>query len=164
MFRLLRSVWLRRTFPVLFLGHGGPRGPVARAARSRRCRPQIDALEDRLTPATFFVTNTNASGAGSLRQAILDANAFSGGTIKFNLPGTGVQTISPPSGDLPAITKPVLIDGTTQPGFAGQPLIEIEGSSAGLASGLELDAGSSGSVIRGLIINRFQLSAIDIFE
>ena len=45
---------------------------------------------------TFVVTNTADSGAGSLRQAILDANANSGAdVINFNITGTGVHTISP---------------------------------------------------------------------
>ena len=48
--------------------------------------------------ATFTVTNTDDTGAGSLRQAILDANATPGvDTIAFNIPGAGVQTISPAS-------------------------------------------------------------------
>jgi hypothetical protein len=35
--------------------------------------------------ATFTVTNTNDSGAGSLRQAVLDANAAAGAdTIVFD--------------------------------------------------------------------------------
>ena len=39
--------------------------------------------------ATFSVTNTNDSGAGSLRQAIIDANASPGtDTIAFNIPLT----------------------------------------------------------------------------
>src|SRR2546423_5800084 len=81
--------------------------------------------------ATFTVTNTNDSGAGSLRQAILAANASSGtDTIAFNIPGAGVQTINLASG-LPFITDPVTIDGTTQPNFAGSPLIELNGSNAG---------------------------------
>ena len=42
---------------------------------------------------TFTVTNTNDSGAGSLRQAILDANAAGGGTVAFNLSPT--RTLSP---------------------------------------------------------------------
>src|SRR5947207_15931209 len=43
---------------------------------------------------TFTVTNTNDSGAGSLRQAILDANANLGtDSICFSVPGGGVQTI-----------------------------------------------------------------------
>ena len=56
--------------------------------------------------ATFTVTNTNDSGAGSLRQAILDANAQAGtDTISFNIPGGGVHTIAPAT-PLPTITDP----------------------------------------------------------
>src|SRR5262245_41237096 len=40
-------------------------------------RPRLEVLEDRLAPATFTVGNTNDSGSGSLRQAILDANLTS---------------------------------------------------------------------------------------
>src|SRR5206468_8972239 len=67
------------------------------------------------TPFAFMVTNTNDTGTGSLRQAILDANSMGGGTIAFNIPGTGVHTISPLS-VLPNIAQPVTIDGYTQPG------------------------------------------------
>jgi hypothetical protein len=104
--------------------------------------------------ATLVVSNTSASGAGSLQQAILDANAASGpDIIVFNIPVSGVQTISLTSA-LPAITDPVVIDGTTQPGYAGTPLIELSGANAGLTSdGLRLPAGNS--TIRGLAINRF---------
>ncbi|MEW6211783.1 MAG: FG-GAP-like repeat-containing protein [Acidobacteriota bacterium] len=103
--------------------------------------------------AVFTVTNTNDIGAGSLRQALLNANSSGGlDTITFNI-ASGVQTIKP-SSELPAITSPVTIDGTTQPGFAGVPLIEIDGSSAGtFADGLKIMSGSS--AIRGLVINRF---------
>ncbi len=45
---------------------------------------------------TFTVTNTNDSGIGSLRQAILDANASVGlDTVVFNIPGAGPHTIQP---------------------------------------------------------------------
>lgn len=45
--------------------------------------------------AIYLVTNTNNSGTGSLRQAILDANASPGlDTINFNIGGcSGVCTI-----------------------------------------------------------------------
>ena len=44
--------------------------------------------------ATFTVTTNADSGAGSLRQAITDANANPGAdTINFNIPGAGVHTI-----------------------------------------------------------------------
>jgi hypothetical protein len=103
--------------------------------------------------ATFTVTNTNDSGLGSLRQAILDANSNPGlDSISFNIPGSGVRTISPLS-PLPKISDSVTIDGTTQPGFAGVPLIELDGSQAGDANGLELTAGNC--TVRGLTINRF---------
>ena len=42
-------------------------------------------------------------------------------TIAFNIPGTGVHTISPASA-LPAITNPVIIDGYTQPGASPNTL------------------------------------------
>ena len=65
---------------------------------------------------TFTVTNTGDSGAGSLRQAILDADASPGGDlIAFAIPGSGVQTIAVATA-LPAITEPVAVDGYTQPG------------------------------------------------
>src|SRR3989442_5833254 len=63
-------------------------------------------LTRRAQAAGFVVTNTNDSGAGSLRQAILDANANGSGvvdTITFNISGGGVKTIIPSSA-LPAIT------------------------------------------------------------
>src|SRR5215210_1430061 len=68
--------------------------------------------------AGFVVTNTNDAGAGSLRQAILDANANPGpDDITFNISGAGVHTITPLT-PLPAATGTVVIDGYTQPGAA----------------------------------------------
>jgi uncharacterized repeat protein (TIGR01451 family) len=112
--------------------------------------------------ATFTVTNANNSGPGSLRQAILDANAtVSTQTIAFNIPGSGVHTITPLSA-LPPITDAVIIDGTTQPGFAGAPIIELNGASVGsLGSGLVITAGNSR--VRGLVINRFR-GGIDLSQ
>ncbi|MEX0879781.1 MAG: IPT/TIG domain-containing protein [Thermoanaerobaculia bacterium] len=116
-----------------------------------------------LAAATFTVTNTNDSGAGSLRQAILDANATPGAdTISFNIPGAGVHTITPAS-DLPQITDPVIIDGYTQPGTSSNTLasadnavllIEISGASGNTLRILYILAGGSGSTVRGLVINR----------
>ena len=44
-----------------------------------------------ITDGVFVVTTTADSGPGSLRQAILDSNAATGGTntIDFAIPGTG---------------------------------------------------------------------------
>jgi hypothetical protein len=108
---------------------------------------------------TFVVTTVTDNGdninptPGSLRQAIILANNTGGtDTITFQI-GNGAQTIQPPS-PLPVITEAVIIDGTTQQGFAGAPIIELNGTSAGAtAVGLQIDAG--GSTVRGLVINRF---------
>ena len=59
------------------------------------------------------VINTASSGPGSLSQAITDINANGGGNISFNIPGSGVRTIT---GALPIVTQPVVINGYTQPG------------------------------------------------
>lgn len=108
-----------------------------------------------LTPQmTFTVTNTNDTGAGSLRDAITLANSNAGADlITFNISPAGPQTITPLSA-LPTITDPLTIDGTTQPGFAGTPIIELNGSSTPPGTnGLLISAGSS--TVRGLVINRF---------
>ena len=103
--------------------------------------------------ATYTVTNTNDSGANSLRQAILDANGNAGAdTIAFNINGGGLERIRPNSA-LPTITGMVTIDGWSQPGFAGTPLIELRGDNAGASvDGLTFSSTSDGSVVRGLVI------------
>ncbi len=51
-----------------------------RARRSRPCPLYLEVLEDRSLPSTFTVVNTDDAGDGSLRQAIIDANAAATGT------------------------------------------------------------------------------------
>jgi CSLREA domain-containing protein len=117
-----------------------------------------------LPPITFTVTNANDTGAGSLRQAILDANTNPGpDTITFNISGAGLHTITPAT-PLPPITDPVLIDGYTQPGASANTvmvggsnavlLIELNGMNAGAqADGLLINGNTT--TVRGLVINRF---------
>ena len=120
--------------------------------------------------AIFTVTNNVDPGDGSceaagctLREAINAANANPGADIiRFNIPFSGVQMISPAS-SLPTITDAVTIDGYTQPGTSKNTLavgnnavllIELDGTFAGsLAIGLNIAANNT--VIRGLVINRF---------
>jgi hypothetical protein len=115
-----------------------------------------------LFAATFTVTNTNDSGPGSLRQAILDANANPGpDTIAFAIPGAGVHTIAPTT-SFPTVTDAVVIDGYSQPGASENTaavgtnavlLIELDGSVPG-GIGVNIN-GTAGSVVQGLAINRF---------
>jgi trimeric autotransporter adhesin len=156
---MIRSCYSRRRSPT--------RRPAA-------FRPRCEALEAREVPATFLVTNTNDGGAGSLRQAILDANnsanvfmlgQFIPDKIHFAI-GTGPQTIQVNKnglGALPAITESVVIDGTTQPGFAGKPIIELDGNLVnGLGDGLTINGSGFGSTIQGLVIGRFGGAAVHV--
>jgi titin len=121
--------------------------------------PRVETLENRLLLSIVTVTNTVDSGPGSLRQAILDANADPyDDSIVFNIGGGGVQIIQPNS-YLPEITKPVVIDGTTQPGYVGSPLIVLDGINAGSrAAGLTLSGGHS--AVEALDIGRFDSAGI----
>ncbi len=91
-----------------------------------------------------------------------------GGTpdvINFNIAGGGVHTITVTGVALPTIVMPLTIDGYSQPGASVNTLanadnavllIELNGTGAGAgADGLVLGAGSGGSTIKGLVVNRF---------
>jgi len=107
-------------------------------------------------------------GSCTLREAINNANVNGDTTAGDCAAGTGLDTIAfaigagpvtiSPAGGLPTIVDPVVIDGTTQPGFAGSPIVELDGTAAGAAFGLAVTAGSS--TIRGLVINRFAADGI----
>lgn len=107
------------------------------------------------------VTTTRDAGSGSLRDAIEQVNAGSGNdTIVFDI-GSGIQTIFLASGLPPIKVSGTTIDGTTQPGFSGKPLIVIDGSGAGLASGLVLHAVDT-CIVKSLVIGNFLRSGIEI--
>jgi len=127
-------------------------------------RSNVATVTIQVNPKTFVVTNTNDSGPGSLRQAILNAdlsNSAPPDTIEFAIPGVGPFLVSPLSA-LPAITHPTIIDGYTQPGASvntltegdnAMILIRLDGASAGFPVGLAIEAG--GSTVRGLSITNF---------
>ena len=107
--------------------------------------------------ATYTVTNTNDSGAGSLRQAILDANASPGlDTITFAIGTAGSQQTIQPTSALPTITNAVVLDGWSQggAGYSGPPLVELSGALAG-STAYALRITSGGTTVRGLVINGF---------
>jgi titin len=108
---------------------------------------------------TFKVINTADSGAGSLRWAITNANANPGpDTITFQISGNAPFTINLSSA-LPSVTDPVTIDATTQPGYSGAPVVELNGASTATGSvGLQLNSGFN--TVLGLAINRFPAQGI----
>jgi hypothetical protein len=111
---------------------------------------------------TYTVTNTNDWFWGSFRAAIDDANGHAGADrIVFNIPGTGAKTIHLET-PLPNITDTVTIDGWTQPGFFGNPVVELDGTK--VTNGLGLMIYAPNTVVRGLVINRFGKSGIGISD
>ena len=87
--------------------------------------------------ATFIVTKTADTNDGacnadcSLREAMqaVEDNGVGADVIEFDIPGTGVKTINLTS-QLPEIHTNLTIDGTTQNGYFGVPLVEINGAGA----------------------------------
>src|SRR5262245_4472852 len=164
--------------------------------QGRQRRLLLEPLEDRALLAAVITVNTTADADTrdallSLREAILVSNrtlavatlttaekaqvigtptANDRDTIGFNIPGTGVRTISPDV-ELPPISEPVIIDGYTQPGASANTngpglgsnaviRVELSGEDmGGVVSGLRLFGGNS--LITGLAINRF-LNGIEV--
>jgi uncharacterized repeat protein (TIGR01451 family) len=119
--------------------------------------------------ATFTVTNTNDSGPGSLRQAILDANASPGlDLISLNI--LSVQrALSPdaipivnPLAPLPIVSDPVSLgfSATIDP-ITKKVVLVLDGQRAGPgANGLTITAGNS--VVQGFAIGSFEGHAISL--
>ncbi len=101
----------------------------------------------------------DGEGSCTLRAAIEEANASPGAdVVTFDIAGSGPHTIRPRS-PLPEITDPLSIDGSTEPGYEGEPIIGIDGSQAGhWADGLRVAAGQT--VIRELALWSFSRAAI----
>jgi CSLREA domain-containing protein/uncharacterized repeat protein (TIGR01451 family) len=131
-------------------------GPFGAAAQAQALPP----------PPPYVVNSAGDPGVGScnstectLREAINASNGSPGfEEIHFDLPG-GSLLLQPVSG-LPAITDPVLLDGTTQPGYAGTPIVQLDGSSSAAVPGLSLTGG--GTTVRGLVISDWGQEGIRI--
>lgn len=163
--------------PVINAGTNAPQGGLPASdhdggPRRVGTRPDIGAYESVVNDtAVLMVTNTNDSGAGSLRQAINDANTNPDTkTIEFNIPGTCPRLISPET-PLPPLTEPVSILGYTQPGssrnsdataFNGTLCVALAGGGS-LSSGLHLLTGVGETMsVEGLAFNGFTLHGVKV--
>lgn len=160
---LLKHRYQRLTMGALLIGM---------SSLSARAAPYSSLRE-----TSFVVSNTHDSGDGSLRQAILDANAHPGrDRVDFDIrsePGPAQMNVILAEDLLPPITDPVMIDGASQRGYSPEhgPLVEISGtylnkSCAGVESGVYRDfpgldivnnlyGDASGTTIRGLKVSHF---------
>jgi hypothetical protein len=137
------------TAPAIF--HGVKRLAASGASRRAALVAQLLVLASPVAAqaAVFEVTNSSYSGAGSCRAAIGRADATGPDVIEFAV-GSGSRTITPRS-QLPALTSGVVIDGASQPGFVGVPLIRLGGARASpKAYGLVIR--STSSAVRALEI------------
>ncbi|GEM_PF-2463534 len=124
--------------------------------------PRLEILESRDLPSTFTVTNTSSdvNTSNSLPWAIQQSNSTPGlNTIDFNISGSGTHVIN--LTEIQWISNPVIIDGTSQPGYNGKPLISIQGNSS-LTGLFVLTTGSSGSTIEGLDMYNSTVSQISM--
>ena len=118
------------------------------------------------TGGAFVVNSAADPGSGTcdgaectLREAIAASNASAGAdAISFAI-GSGVQTIALASA-LPALTDTVTIDGTTQPGFAGAPLIELDGAAVTASAGLQIAAPDV--EVKGLAVMSFGAEGVHV--
>jgi CSLREA domain-containing protein len=164
----------------------GP-APLARAAsgdavvNSTADRPDSDTADGLCRTGS---TNAEGDPECTLRAAVQQANATGGAnTIAFAIPASdpgqanGLFTISP-AAPLPPVTEGATIDGLTQPGAscaAWPPTLNIQLSGAGAVGdnvfgptvappdpaelfGLRIAGG--GSLVRGLVINRWAIAAV----
>jgi len=135
--------------------------PARPAARRRLApAPRLTSLEGRIAPAIFTVTNLNNSGAGSLRQAVLDANASAGfDTINIAVAGTVTLT----TGQL-TITEQVKVNGpgadtlTVQQTTANARVFDINSTSAVTITGVTITGGNgnvngAGVRVQGTTLN-----------
>ncbi len=139
-----------------------PSTPSPRRTARRRC-PAIENLESRELLTAFAVSNSADSGGGSLRQAIINsdntpATPTSPNVITFQglFNVTQIQLQSP----LPALSQPVIIDGTTQGSYNGtHPFVQLIGNYAG-GSAIGLDITASGTQVKALAIDGFNAGGV----
>lgn len=111
----------------------------------------VNSLGDASTQAACEAGDATCT----LRGAIEAANATEvRDTIDFGVAGA-IETLT----ELPEIGQPVTIDGTSAPGYAGQPLVEIKGSDPS-AFGIFLTAAAHGSTVSGLAIGGFRTGIV----
>lgn len=127
-----------------------------RRGRVRRPLPGVtphEPLEGRQLLAVFVVNSVDDDGAGTLRDAITQANATAGADeIQFAIPDVAGAPVIKLVSALPSITEQLAIDGGSQP-LAGT--VTLDGSGAAGADGLVFNQTASGSSVSDLTIGGF---------
>lgn len=125
-----------------------------------------DVIDGDTSSLEALLSNRGDDGAISLAEAIRATNQTPNGPggpdyIGFNLTSAASHRISIVSA-LDSITESVVIDGKSDPAYAGTPIIELINAGNGTFNGLTLAMGSAGSLIRGLAIEGFAGNGIEV--
>ncbi len=141
-------------------------GSQASAAHTLTVDTANDVLDGDATSIDALLANKGADGLISLREAIWATNnttnidASTPDVINFAI-GSGAQTIMVGAGGLPTITDAIDLDATTQTGYAGTPLITLDGTNAtGSTGGIVLR--TNDSLVSGFIVHSFPDEGIEI--
>jgi parallel beta-helix repeat protein len=97
----------------------------------------------------------DATGACTIRAALQEASISPAPDAVHFAIGSGSQTIALTNDSLVVLGE-ITIDGTTQPGYDGTPLITIDGSALSYAHGLSIMDGRA--TIRGLALRGFNVA------
>jgi hypothetical protein len=154
------TMYNNESSPSTFLAMGAQEVPLLVDTTS-------DVADGDTSSIAALLADKGADGYISLREAITAANNTVNGVapdeIHFDITDPlvgGAHTILVSSA-LPTITDAVIIDGTSEPDFAGTPIVVLDGSTAGAGvDGLQIN--SIGTTVRGLVINRFGGDGIEI--
>ena len=123
-----------------------------------------DTADGNTTSIAALLADKGADGHISLREAITAANNTANANVStpdkiyFNIPGSGAHVITLGS-LLPNVNEAVVLDGSTDPNFAGMPVIEVRGGGT-VANAFNVAAGGAGSTIRGFVISGFSTDSI----
>lgn len=123
-----------------------------------------DVLDGNVSSLAALAVEPGPDAAVSLREALTAANATPNASapdrIDFALEGTSPFTIAVSGQPLPDIVDAVAIDGTSQPGYGQQPLVELAGDGLAAGNGLSFVAGSDGSWLKALAVGGFPGSGV----
>jgi hypothetical protein len=154
---------------------GLPATDLPGRARQVGSEPDRGAYESSINDTALqSVTNTNDAGPGSLRAAILSANALGSATaVFFNLAScpSSIAPVTP----LPAITAPIFFAGYSQTGSSLNTLqtgdnavicVILDGTPHNLADGLYVPASVSDATsinVEGMAFSGFSHGAVSLY-
>ncbi len=131
-----------------------------------RYQPYLEVLGERIAPAVFTIDIPGDAGTstslftGDVRYCLTQANALPGAdTIRISIAPEAGSALAILTADLPTVTDEVVLDGTTQSGYDGTPIFELDGINIHNPA---LQISANNCTIRGLVIYNTDGPAIQL--